>query len=286
MILGAVEGGGTTFELAVAEAPIGDAPPRWRARRTLPTTTPAQTLEAAASFLGEQGVEAVGFASFGPLDLGTGRLLRTPKPGWAGLDLRAPFAALGPVALETDVNAAALAEARWGDALGAPVGDPLAYVTVGTGVGGGLVVHGAPLHGRLHPEMGHLGSSAPDDFPGVCPFHGACVEGLASAPAIRARTGADPAALPDDHPVWQRVAAHLGELAGALALVASPEVIVFGGGVMKRAGLLDGIRARLEARQGAYLPRLPLLRRPALGEPGLAGALVLAAEAARAHLAR
>ena len=144
---------------------------------------------------------------------------RTTKPHWSGIDVAAPFraAGLGPIELDTDVAGAALAETRWGAASGQ---DVAVYLTIGTGVGGGVVVHGRPVHGRLHPELGHIRVRrvAGDRFGGVCPFHGDCLEGLASGPAIAARVGAPAQSLGVDHPVWSCVAAEVAELVTTLIL--------------------------------------------------------------------
>lgn len=194
MILGGVEAGGTKFVCLV-----GDGEGRILAEQRIPTRGPRETLAEAVDALRRATVEtgaldAIGVAAFGPLDLrpgsGHGRLLSTPKPGWSGVDLVSPLRdAFGvPVAIDTDVTAAALAEGRWGAALGL---ESFAYMTVGTGIGVGVIAGGRPLHGLVHPEFGHVNvPRAPgDDFPGVCPFHADCLEGMASGPAISARWG-------------------------------------------------------------------------------------------------
>jgi len=227
----------------------------------IPTTTPADTLGAIARQLeawrGARRPDAIGIASFGPLDLvpgsaGFGRVLGTPKPGWSGADILGPLSALGlPAAIETDVNGAALAEARWGGGRGL---GSIAYVTVGTGVGVGLLVDGRPLHGFGHPEAGHLrvGRMPGDDWPGACPFHGDCVEGLAAGPSITARAGAPAEALPTGHPAWDGVAHALGGLCATLALVAAPHRVLMGGGVMAAAGLIERIRDHAASALGGY----------------------------------
>lgn len=202
---------------------------------------------------------ALGIAAFGPIALdrdrpGWGRMLATPKPGWAGADIAGAFAALDvPVALDTDVNAAALAEGRWGGARGLATH---AYVTIGTGVGVGLVVEGRAAHGLLHPELGHarLRRAPGDGFAGVCRWHGDCVEGLASGPAIAARAGM--ARPPPGHPVWEHVAADLAELVALLLLAVAPARIAFGGGVGwgERAHLLPRVAGAARRRLAGYLP--------------------------------
>ncbi len=281
MRVGAVEGGGTTFEVAVGS--LAEGAVREEERTSIPTREPRETLSAVVAWLARRDVRAVGVASFGPLSLPAGRVLGTPKPGWEGTELRQALAPLGvPVALETDVNAAALAEQRWGAARGQQVA---VYLTVGTGVGGGLVVDGEPVHGAMHPEMGHLASAYPDRFTGVCPYHGACIEGLVSGPAIAARTGAEPASLPDEHPVWETVAAHLGELAAAVILTTAAGCVVFGGGVVRgRPFVLRGVEASMRRRLAGYLPwaaEASPIRRAMLERPGLWGAFALATRGTR-----
>jgi fructokinase len=288
-MLGAVEGGGTKFLCAV-----GDGADAVVARTRIETTTPEETLGAVVAFLRTHRPSRVGVAMFGPLELrpaspGFGSTLRTPKAGWVDVAVRARLAeALGvEVAIDTDVNAAALAEARWGAATGA---DPVVYVTVGTGVGGGAVVHGRPLHGLMHPEMGHLpvprlawSDGTPDAYEGACPFHGRCLEGVASGAALRARLGGDPAQLSDDDPVWELTAAYLAHGLASVTLVLSPGRIVLGGGVMGRPGLHAKVRKHLRSVMAQYVPRPELgdamdrwLVAPALTDPGLAGAFALA----------
>lgn len=292
MILAGVETGGTTVVCAV-----GDAGGRILDERRLPTRGPSETLAAAVDALRAMGrragpIAAVGVGAFGPLDLrpgpGHGRLLTTPKPGWSGADLVAPFReGLGvPVAIDTDVAAAALAEGRWGAARGLAT---FAYVTVGTGVGAGVVVDGRPLHGLVHPELGHVAvPRAPgDDFPGVCPFHGDCLEGMASGPALAARWGA--AAEDLRGALRERAIAteahYLAHGVRTLVYAVAPERVVLGGGVCR----LDGLVARVRACLGPALAGYPglaehadeaFVQPAALGrEAGARGTLLLAASA-------
>jgi fructokinase len=245
VIVAGVEAGGTKFVCAV-----GDGEGRVLAERRFPTRGPRETLAQAVRALREQTAAtgppaAVGIGGFGPLDLrpgeGFGRLLSTPKPGWSGVDLIGPFrnAFAVPVAVDTDVTAAALAESRWGAARGLGT---VAYMTVGTGVGVGIVADGRPLHGLVHPEAGHV--SVPrvpdDDFPGMCPFHGDCLEGMASGPALAARWGAPAQDL--QGAVRERAldteAAYLAAGLRTLVYAVAPERIVVGGGVAAMPGLL------------------------------------------------
>lgn len=215
-----------------------------------PTTTPDDVLAKLADYLRHhaQHVDALGIASFGPLDLNPasrhfGYITSTPKPGWSMVDVRSPLAAAlpCPTGFDTDVNAAGLAEGRGGAAQGCSVH---AYVTIGTGLGGGLIVGGRPVHGLIHPEIGHMRiRRVPgDDFGGVCPYHGDCLEGLVSGPALAARFGQDPAQVPDGHPLWAAVAHDLAEFMANLLLTVSPERIVIGGGVaVARPALLANV---------------------------------------------
>jgi fructokinase len=236
-------------------------------------------------------LSALGIASFGPLDPrrnspSFGYITSTPKPGWAHTDVAGTLQrALGlPVAFDTDVNAAALAEQRWGAARG--LGTFL-YLTVGTGIGGGAVVNGRLLHGFLHPEMGHIRlphDLEADPFPGLCPYHGDCLEGLASGPALAARWGQAADTLPYDHPAWALQARYL-----ALALVTyictlAPQRIIMGGGVMHQAHLFPRLRHEVRGLLHDYI-QVPALQDglddyivpPGLGDQaGVLGAIALA----------
>ncbi|WP_414902123.1 ROK family protein [Sphingomonas flavalba] len=263
------------------------------ARVTMPTTQPDETLgrlhRQLAAWHRAGALDALGIASFGPLALarsapGFGAMLATPKPGWTGAPVMAALTAglACPAAIDTDVNGAALAEYRWGAGAGC---DSLCYLTVGTGVGGGVLIGGRPLHGALHPEVGHLRIRRlpGDGFAGTCPFHGDCVEGLVSGPALAARFGCDPATVGPDHPVWTAVAADLAELAAALFVTLAPQRLLIGGGVgTGRPFLLPLVRERAVALLGGYLPYVDevsaalLIREPALGaDAGPLGAIAL-----------
>lgn len=280
-LVGGLEAGGTKFVCAVGREREVVAETR------IPTTRPAETLAAAIAFFEAHApLAAVGVASFGPIDLDPrspiyGFITTTPKPGWARTDVVGPLRrALGvPVAFDTDVNAAALAEQRWGAARDAA---SVVYVTVGTGIGGGAVVNGRPVHGLVHPEMGHARiphDRAADPFAGACPHHGDCWEGLAAAPALAARWGRPPELLPDDHPAWALEARYLALGLVNVILTLSPERLVLGGGVLARGGLLERVRTSVSGLIGGYVRSADIVA-PALGErSGVLGALALVAEA-------
>lgn len=285
--VGGVEVGGTKVICAVGTGPLDI-----RSLTRFPTTTPDDTLARIIGFFRRDRDQpvAVGMGSFGPLDPDPsspayGFITRTPKPGWADTACVPPLRnALGvPVLFDTDVNVAALGEHCWGAARDV---DTFIYVTVGTGIGGGALVHGRRLHGLLHPEMGHLlvPRVAGDHFPGVCPFHGDCLEGLASGPAIRVRWGRPGEELPDDHPAWAVEARYLAQALVNLTLTMSPQRIVIGGGVMRQRSLLPMIRGEVRQMLNGYLQTPAVLHdieryivSPALGErAGVLGALALA----------
>ncbi|MFT3922461.1 MAG: ROK family protein [Myxococcales bacterium] len=288
--LGAVELGGSKVLCAVGRA-HDEIVAEHRIETRDPSSTLAEVEDFFESYRGR--LRAIGIASFGPLELDRaqaswGSLLRTPKAGWSGTPLTSRLAGrFGvPVDIDTDVNAAALAEQRWGAGQGV---DPCVYITVGTGVGVGVVIEGRSLQGLMHPELGHVRAADLCSFPGVCPFHGRCIEGVATAPALRARTGIAPEALRDDDPVWMLEAAYLGQLVTLCVLAYSPRRIVLGGGVLERVGLLSRVRAEVLRNLGDYVPRAELsvvgmesfVVAPALGpRAGLAGAFLLAGRCA------
>jgi fructokinase len=286
-VFGGIEAGGTKWQCAV-----GSGPDDLRATETIPTTTPAETIGRTVAFLEREGpVSAVGIGCFGPVDLDPasarwGHVTTTPKPGWAGADVGGEVKRRlsVPVAFDTDVNAAALGEHRWGAARDL---DTFCYVTVGTGIGGGGMAGGRLLHGLLHPEIGHLRvphDRASDPFPGICPYHGDCWEGLASGPAIEARWGRSPEDLAGDEAVWALEAHYVALGLVSLISVLSPQRVVLGGGVGSAPGLLPLVRAAVAELLGGYLD-VPALREgiadyvvpPALGSrSGVLGAIALA----------
>lgn len=289
-LLGAIEAGGTKIIVA-----LGTGPDDLRETCRIPTTSPAATLAAVIAWLGAaQGrhgrIAALGIGTFGPAGVqpateSYGFITTTPKPGWGHTDLLGPLRdAFGvPMAFDTDVNAAAYGEWTWGAGQGC---DSLVYLTVGTGIGGGAVIHGRPLHGLLHPEMGHLRiPSASPGFAGVCPWHGDCLEGLASGPALAARWGQSAETLPSHHPAWEETAAHLAAAALNVLLTLSPQRFILGGGVLQNDHLLPMVRKQLDVLLNGYLdhPRLKngmadWLTAPGLGtRSGILGAMALAA---------
>lgn len=267
-------------------------------RVTIPTTDPAETLGRAVDVLrgwhDAQPFAAIGIGSFGPVRIDPaardyGRILATPKAGWAGTDLLAPLKRFElPIALDTDVNAAALAEAAMGAGRGC---DTLVYLTIGTGIGGGLVTAGKAVRGMLHPELGHMTfrRAAGDGFGGVCPFHGDCMEGLVSGPALKARFGMDGASVPPDDTRWDIVASDLAQLLANLMLAVSPRRIVVGGGVgLGQRQMVRRAAAMVPELLAGYLPDIDaaametLVVPPDLGEDvGPLGSILLAHTAIR-----
>jgi fructokinase len=282
-----VELGGTKCVVLLAQGPD-----EVLARETVPTTTPGETLAEIGAILGGWQFDALGIASFGPVDLDPrspayGRITSTPKPGWAGADVLGRLRSDDvPAAFDTDVNGAALAEMRWGSGQGF---DDFAYVTVGTGVGVGLIANGLPMRGFAHCELGHIRVARlpGDDFAGSCPFHGDCVEGLAAGPALIARVGAERArSLPADDLAWVSVAWALAQLCHAIVCAAAPRAIAIGGGVIdNNPDLLERIEPMLVDSLNGYmiLPEGgPYVRPPALGrDAGPLGAIALAMSAKR-----
>jgi fructokinase len=283
-MIGGIEAGGTKFVCAV-----GDAPQSVQASISIPTGLPATTLSQVIAFFQPYALCSLGLAAFGPIDLNRespayGQILSTPKLAWQGcpiLDILQTALKI-PIAVDTDVNAAALAEFIYGAGQGC---DPLVYLTVGTGIGGGAVIHGRPLHGLLHPEMGHMPlARAPGDTrPSGCPFHEDCLEGLASGHAIQLRFGA-PESLPPQHEAWILEAFYLGQALAAITTILSPQRIIVGGGVLHQPQLLQHIREACARALHGYLPRLKTpsdfeayIVAPGLGDQaGVMGALHLA----------
>ena len=285
-----IEAGGTKFIVG-----IGDESREIHARTRIDTTRPEETIPAVIDWLHQQGSNylAIGIACFGPLDLDRasptwGHITRTTKPHWSNADIAGPLGrALNcPVAIDTDVNGAALAEWRWGAGQGR---NASLYLTVGTGVGGGAVIGGRLIHGIGHPEMGHIRMPRhkdDSDFAGICPFHGDCLEGLASGPAIMARWGVSLSDLPSDHIGHQIVAWYLAQAATTFQAILEPARIILGGGVMGTPGLLDRVRAEAATASAGYFSGAAeyIIVPPALGDnAGLIGALALTQVEGNAH---
>ena len=270
---------------------LGRGPGEVAARETVPTTTVDETLGRLADILSKWsvggGFDALGIASFGPLELDPhssdyGRIAATPKPGWRGAPVkeRLERAAGVPAAFDTDVNGAALGEIRWGAGQGF---EDFAYVTVGTGIGVGLIVNGKPTRGFAHCELGHIRVARlqGDDFSGSCPFHGDCVEGLAAGPSIEARGAMN---LGPEDQAWDSVAWALAQLCHAIVCAAAPRAIAMGGGVIAaQPHLLKRVERMLVASLNGYM-QLPegesYVRAPGLGaDAGPLGAIALAMSA-------
>jgi fructokinase len=283
---GGIEAGGTKWVCA-----IGSGPDDITETVTFPTTHPEETIARAAKFFSANGsVAALGIGSFGPIDVRRssptwGRITTTPKPGWGDTDVVAVLGASLdiPIGVDTDVNAAALGEHRWGAARGF---ETFCYITIGTGIGGGGMANGRIMHGLLHPELGHMRiphDRGRDPFDGVCPYHGDCLEGLASGEAIHRRWGE----FADDGARGRAYELEADYLALGLVNVIStlsPERIILGGGVMKERSLLPLIRSRVRELAAGYFeaPQLSdaideYIVPPALGDrAGVLGALELA----------
>jgi fructokinase len=294
-LYGAVEAGGTKFVCA-----IGDETGRILVEERFPTTDSASTIARVLQFLHRGShdmgsLSAIGVGSFGPVQLDResaqyGFITRTPKAGWSGTDIVGPLAREFGCAIgfDTDVNAAARAEHRWGAARDV---QDFVYLTVGTGIGGGAFVDGRPIHGLMHPEIGHMyprRHPRDGEFAGVCPFHQDCMEGVASGPAIVARSDAPLQDLDAGHVQWEIEADYLGQLCAQLVLTLSPQRIVMGGGVMNQTRLLAPIRQRMRHWLRGYIDRREILTdnqeyvvSPGLGgRAGVLGGLALAVDAA------
>ena len=252
---GALETGGTKMVLAVL-----DEQGNFLERAKLPTKTPQETMAEMIAFFREHPVSALGIGSFGPLDLNPssptfGSITATPKLSWRNFPIVPEFtkALQIPVAMDTDVNAAALAESVLGAAKGL---ESCLYVTVGTGIGGGLIVNGKPVHGLLHPEIGHIRVSPlpGDPLPkGSCPYHGCCLEGMAAGPAMKEKWGLSARELPESHPAWELESDYLSQLCAIAILSFSPEKIILGGGVMQQKFLFPRIRQKTLKALGGYI---------------------------------
>lgn len=283
MNIAAIDAGGTTFKCALLRE--GEV----LSRRRISTAEPLATVKACAAFFGEAqrqhgAAKALGIGCFGPLDINEGKIGNTAKKGWSGTPVVRLFEAETglPVALDLDVHAALLAERISGAAQGC---DHAAYITIGTGIGAGLIANGQLLAKPSHPEFGHISvrRHPDDDFRGVCPFHGDCLEGLTSAPALQARFGSLPD-LPADSAAWPLAGFYLAQACLTLSYMMRPQRIVMGGGLMESDFVLPQVVRQFGERDGGYLPPLAddvsqMLVRPAYGaDAGLIGAYFLALE--------
>lgn len=291
-LYGAIEAGGTKFVCAVAEQPNGE----FIEKTSFPTTTPQETLERSIEFFKRYRLKALGVGSFGPVDLDSisptyGYIMATPKSGWVKVDLLGPLrTSLNvPIGFDTDVNAAALGEYSYRVFRS---GDSLVYFTVGTGIGGGVVISGQPVHGLVHPEVGHIlvKRHLDDTFAGNCPYHRDCLEGMASGPALHARWGSPAESLPPNHPAWEVEAYYLAQAVSTITYIISPKQVILGGGVMHQAQLLPAIRRQVLHLLNGYIanPATPeametFVTAPKLGDDaGIRGALELAARSLQA----
>lgn len=251
-LVGSIEAGGTKFVLA-----LGDENNQILDRVSIPTTTPAETLARTLDFFKQHPVSAIGLGSFGPLDINPksphyGFITHTPKAGWAQTDLLGSLTRVLniPISFTTDVNASAYGEKS---ATGV---ENLVYFTIGTGIGGGALQNGAFIGGIAHAEMGHqFVKRHPDDtaFPGICPFHGDCLEGVASGPAIEARAGRRGETIPEDDETWEILAYYLAQAALNATLTLAPEKIIFGGGVMAQQHMLARVRKQFSQLLADYV---------------------------------
>ena len=253
--IGALEAGGTKMVLAVYTEDGQELE-----RKTIPTEAPETTLPEMTAFFRDHAIDALGVAAFGPVDLNPasetyGTITTTPKLSWRNVPLLKTLLDGRdiPAAVDTDVNAAVIAEVEMGAARGC---ENAVYVTVGTGIGGGVYAGGKTIHGLLHPEVGHMLLAPHPDDPipqGVCPYHRGCLEGLAAGPAIAARVGGDARNLPDDHPTFAIEAYYLAQMCANLILTVSPQRILLGGGVMQRTALLPMVRKETQRLLGGYV---------------------------------
>jgi fructokinase len=286
-LYGGMEGGGTKFACAV-----GGGPEDIVEETRFPTTSPAETLETAVAFFKKFDLSAIGLAPFGPLNLDPaspvyGSVAATPKPGWSGAGVLAAFQReFGiPLAIDMDVNAAAYGEYSW-----VPENrelDSLVYFTIGTGIGAGIILNGKIIHGLTHPEAGHMRlphNHKKDPFPGICPFHGDCFEGMASGPALASRWRKPAEMLPDKHPAWDMEAMYIAYALVNTILLLSPRRIILGGGVMEHRSLFPSIRGKVQGLLNGYIASPvfsgtleEFIVPPALGKrSGVLGALALA----------
>lgn len=285
MLYGAIEAGGTKFVCA-----IGDENGRVFERISFPTTTPEEVMEQIRAFFQDKEVQAIGLGAFGPVDLDEnsatyGHITSTPKPFWKDTDIVGKLKEIFniPIGFDTDVNAAALGELKWGAAQGL---DSCIYITVGTGIGVGAIVEKQLIHGLIHPEMGHsfVRRHPHDYFAGNCPYHQDCLEGMAAGPAIEKRWGKKGQELEDTHMVWELEAFYLAQAIANFIIILSPKKVVLGGGVSKQKQLFPLIQKNVQQILNGYVQHELILSKieeyivsPGLGDnAGICGALELA----------
>jgi len=278
LLVGGAELGGTKCVLAVAESPTAIVK-----RIEIPTETPEKTLKNTFDFFSNYKLNSIGIGTFGPIIIDReskdyGLLISESKKGWNGTNLFTEFKNNFDVMvnIDTDVNTAAIGEYNYGAGKACQT---LVYITIGTGIGGGVLVDGKPHTGNFHLEMGHMQVPNPDDFKGICRIHGDCWEGLASGPSIEARWGVIPSELPESHEAWEKEAELLAS--GIVSIIAnhSPDRIILGGGVMKQKHLFSMVRSKVAEIWNDYTPLVSpseLIVEPSLGsDSGITGALVL-----------
>jgi fructokinase len=296
-LYGGIEAGGTKFVCVVAGGP-GEIADEIRYQTSMPQETLGRAVQFFQPFVASGQIRAIGVGAFGPLDLNPesptyGQITATPKPGWSHTDVLGTLESALEIriALDTDVNVAALGEYRWGASKGC---DPSLYLTIGTGIGGGYIKDGRSLVGMLHPEMGHLRiphNREADPFPGICPFHEDCFEGLASGPAIEKRLGLSGARIPENDPFWNIEADYIASALMNYILTLSPKKIILGGGVMQREFLFSRVRWRVRELLNGYVSSRSLLEniddyivKPGLGnQSGSLGAIALAMRMAESN---
>lgn len=286
MRLGALEAGGTKMVCA-----IGNEHGEIEKQSSFPTETPQITLPKLAAFFKENQIEALGIGCFGPVDLNRksptyGCITTTPKLAWQNCAIAGYFRdqLKVPVGFDTDVNGSALGEATWGASRGL---ENSIYITVGTGIGAGIIVNGKLVHGMLHPEAGHmlLKPHPKETYEGKCPFHKNCLEGMAAGPAIEARWGKKGAELADRDEVWELEAYYIGQALVNYIMVLSPQKIILGGGVMHQKQLMPLIHQEVKRQLAGYIVTKELediehyIVLPALKDnQGIMGALKLAVD--------
>ena len=254
MLYGALEAGGTKMVCA-----IGDENGKIIEQISVPTVTPDKTMPAIIEYFKDKEIKALGVACFGPVDVNTasptyGYILNTPKPAWGNYDIVGTLkkALNCPIGFDTDVNGSLLGEVTWGSAKGLT---DVVYITIGTGIGGGILSGGNVVHGMLHPEMGHM-KLIPvpgDNFPGRCPFHANCFEGMASGPAINDRWGASAGKLADRDEVWELESEYIAQAVSNLIFIMSPQKVILGGGVMHQMQLFPLIRKKVIEKVSGYI---------------------------------